>query len=504
MAIFIFIALILLTIGITYWSAYRVKNTTDFYAAGRSITGWQNGLAIAGEYMSAAAFLGIAGLIAFKGIDGFLYSVCWYVAFVVVLLVVAEAVRNTGKYTFADIIAFRLKEKPIRSVAAFNTLTISLLYMIPQMIAAGVLFRLLFGIPSGVAIIITGVLMTIYVMFGGMIATTWIQIVKAVLLLIGAYILAILTLSHFGFSMSNLFDAASKVNPKSIEVGGLISSPLDRLSLGVGLLFGTAALPHILMRFYTVPSSKVARSSVLWGMTFIGLFQILTPIFGYGALVLVGSKTIQNFDKGGNLAAPLLAQFVGGGQGSIGGELFMAILSSIAFITIIAVVSGLALAASSAFAYDFWIKVVRSGRENHKEQLFISRITAFAIGAVSICLALLFQNANVAYLTGLAFAIAATANLPVLVFSLYWKRLTTTGAIYGMLGGLLVAIILVLLGPQFMGKKAIFPLSNPGILSIPVGFLITYLTSIFTKSEQNSQIKFKEITVRSQSGIGAE
>jgi cation/acetate symporter len=499
-----FIALLVLTLGITYWAANRVKNTTDFYAAGRSITGWQNGLAIAGEYMSAAAFLGVAGLIAFKGMDGFLYSVSWYVAFVVVLLVVAEAVRNTGKYTFADIISFRLDEKPIRSVAAFNTLIISLLYMIPQMIAAGVLIRLLFGIPSAMAIIITGVLMTIYVMFGGMIATTWIQVIKAILLLVGAYTLSILTLSHFGFSLSALFDAVSKVDPKYLQPGGLISSPLDRLSLGLGLLFGTAGLPHILMRFYTVPSSKTARSSVLWGMTFIGLFQLLTPILGFGAVVLVGVKVIQNADKGGNLAAPLLAQIVGGGQGTIGGELFMAFLSSIAFITVIAVVSGLALAASSAFAYDFWIKVVRSGRENHKEQLFISRITALAIGAVSILLALLLQNVNVAYLTGLAFAIAATANLPVLIFSLYWKRLTTTGAIWGMIGGLIVAIVLVMVGPQFMGKDAIFPLSNPGIVSIPAGFLITYLTSILTRKEVNSEIKYKEIAVRSQSGIGAE
>ncbi|RFU66030.1 solute symporter family protein [Peribacillus glennii] len=499
-----FIGLIALTLGITYWSANRVKNATDFYAAGRSISGLQNGLAIAGEYMSAAAFLGISGLIAFKGIDGFLYSVSWYVAFVVVLFVIAEAVRNTGRYTFADIISYRLREKPVRSAAALNTLIISLLYMIPQMIAAGVLIRLLFGIPASVAIIITGVLMTIYVMFGGMIATTWIQIIKAVLLLVGAYALAMLTLSHFNFNPNTLFQSMSQFDPKYLEPGGLIQNPLDRLSLGIGLLFGTAALPHILMRFYTVSTANKARSSVLWGMTFIGLFQILTPILGFGAALLVGVNVIANADKGGNLAAPLLAQFVGGGAGSIGGEFFMAFLSAIAFVTVIAVVSGLALAASSAFAYDFWIKVVRGGRENHKEQLFISKATALGVGAISIILALLLQNVNVAYLTGLAFAIAATANLPVLVFSLFWKRLTTTGAIVGMIGGLIVAIALVLMGPQFAGEDALFPLSNPGLVSIPVGFLITFVASVLTEKEHNSESKYREIAVRSQSGIGAE
>lgn len=504
MSIIMFICLIALTLGITYWSANRVKNTTDFYAAGRSISGLQNGLAIAGEYMSAAAFLGISGLIAFKGIDGFLYSISWYVAFVVVLFIIAEAVRNTGRYTFADIISFRLKEKPVRSAAAFNTLIISLLYMIPQMIAAGVIIRLLFGIPSSVAIIITGSLMTLYVMFGGMLATTWIQIIKAVLLLVGAYTLAILTLSHFNFNLNTLFHSVSQLDPKYLEPGGLIQNPLDRLSLGIGLLFGTAALPHILMRFYTVSTANKARSSVLWGLTFIGMFQILTPIFGFGAALLVGVQTIENADKGGNLAAPLLAQMVGGGAGSIGGGFFMAFLSSVAFVTVIAVVSGLALAASSAFAYDFWIKVVRDGKENHKEQLFVSRVTALGVGAISIILALLLQNANVAYLAGLAFAIAATANLPVLVFSLYWKRLTTTGAICGMIGGLVVAILLVLMGPQFAGENAWFPLSNPGLVSIPVGFLITFLASILTEKEYNSESKYNEIAVRSQSGLGAE
>ncbi|NEU30656.1 sodium/solute symporter [bacterium LRH843] len=504
MAIVMFIGLIVLTLGITYWAARQVKNTTDFYAAGRSITGLQNGLAIAGEYMSAAAFLGISGLIAFNGIDGFLYSVTWLVAFVFVLLIIAEPVRNTGRYTFADIISYRLKEKPIRCSAAFNTLIISLCYMIPQMIAAGILVKLLFGIPSSIAIIITGSLMTVYVMFGGMIATTWIQVIKAVLLLIGSFTLAIFTLFHFNFNLNTLFHSVNQLDPNLLKPGGLIQSPIDRLSLGIGLLFGTAALPHILMRFYTVSSAKKARSSVMWGMTFIGLFQILTPIFGFGALILVGLPAIQKADAGGNLAAPLLAQMVGGGAGSIGGSFFMAFLSAIAFITIIAVVSGLALAASSAFAYDFWIRVVRRGKENHKEQLFVSRATALGIGTLSIIVALLLQNVNVAYLTGLAFAIAATANLPVLIYSLYWKGLTTTGAISGMIGGLTIALAVVLMGPQFAGENALFPLSNPGLVSIPAGFLITFVVSILSKKEHNSKEIYSEIAVRSQSGIGAE
>ena len=499
-----FVVLVILTLIITYWSAHRVKNTTDFYAAGRNISSFQNGLAIAGEYMSAAAFLGISGLIAFKGIDGFLYSVSWLVAFVVVVFVVAESVRNTGRYTFADIVSYRLKEKPIRGVAALNTLIISMLYMIPQMIAAGVLVKLLFGIPSSVAIVITGGLMTIYVMFGGMIATTYIQIVKAVLLLVGSYLLAIFTMAHFNFNINHLFTAVSQFDPTFLKPGGLIQNPLDRLSLGIGLLFGTAALPHILMRFYTVPSANKARNSVLWGMTFIGLFQILTPILGFGALLLVGLSTIESADKGGNLAAPLLAQMVGGGPGSIGGEFFMAFLSAIAFITIIAVVSGLSLAASSAFAYDFWIRIVRGGKENHQEQLLVSRLTALGVGALSIIIALLLQNANVAYLTGLAFAIAATANLPVLIFSLYWKGLTTAGAITGMVSGLVIAILTVVTGPEFAGENALFPLKNPGIISIPLGFLITYVASRLTKKEPNAEMMYKEIAVRSQTGIGAE
>lgn len=507
MAISMFAGIILLTLAITFWSAKRVKTASDFYVAGRSITGWQNGLAIAGEYMSAGAFLGVAGLIAFNGLDGFLYSVTWYAAFVVVLLVVAEAVRNTGRYTFADIISFRLREKPVRIVTAVNTLVISLLYMIPQIIAAGILIQLLFGISTNVAIIIIGLLMTIYVMFGGMVATTWIQIVKAVLLLVCAYTLAIMTLSHFNFSLNQLFHSVSdNIGNHYLEPGKLVKNPLDRISLGVGLLFGTAALPHILMRFYTVPSADKARSSVLWGMSFIGLFQILTPIFGFGAALLVGTQAIRGADPGGNLAAPLLAQMVGGGAGSLGGELFMAFCAAIAFVTVIAVVSGLSLAASSAFAFDVWFKVIRNGREGEREreQLLVVRITALVIGIVAIVLGLVLKNVNIAYLTGLAFAIGATANLPVLIFSLYWKRLTTAGAISGMIGGLSIAIILVVLGPQFMKENAIFPLSNPGLISIPFGFIITYAVSVLTQKEKQSETKYYELAVKSHSGIGVE
>jgi cation/acetate symporter len=505
LAIYIFLFLVTITLIITYVSARRMKTATDYYAAGRSIKGWQNGLAIAGEFMASAAFLGIAGIIAFSGIDGQIFSICWFASYLVVLLLVAEAIRNSGKFTFADVISYRLDSHIMRPLAAVATLVVSITYLIPQMVAAGALAKLLFGIPTSMGIIIVGVLMVIYIAFGGMVAATWIQIVKAVLLLSGAYILAIAVMAQFNFSVNDLFGAVlnTKGLEHHLEPGGWLKSPWERYSLGFSLLFGTAALPHVLMRFYTVPTKNHAQSSALWTMTFMGMFHILTFIFGLGAAVIVGNELIKGLDKGGNIAVPLLAQAVGGGAGTFGGEFLMAFIITVAFITIIAAVSGLCIAASSAFSYDFWFNVVKKGKQTQKEQVKTARVSAMIIGGLAIVSSLAVQNENVAYLSGLAFAMAATANLPSIIFSLYWKGLTTKGAVIGMAGGVVVAVVLVLTGPQFMGKNALFPLANPGIVSIPIGFLLTYLGSIFTKDTEAAH-KFVELSVRSQSGLGSE
>jgi cation/acetate symporter len=506
LAIIVFLLLISITLGITFWAAKKMKNATEFYAAGRQIKGWQNGLAIAGEFMAAAAFLGIAGLISFYGIDGQIYSICWFASFLIVLLIVAEPIRNSGKYTFADIISYRLNQDIIRPLAAINAFVISLTYLIPQMVAAGALSKLLFGISANTGIIIVGLLMLIYITFGGMIAATWIQAMKAVLLLVGAYALAFMVLKQYNFSINDFMTAVATskdLGPGWLETGNWLKSPWERLSLGFSLLFGTAALPHVLMRFYTVPTKQHAQSSALWTMTFMGMFHVLTWIFGFGAALIVGNQVIKGLDPGGNIAAPLLARTVAGGAGTFSGEFFMAFIVAVAFITIIAAISGLCIAASSAFSYDFWFKVVCKGQQSAKGQVKTARIAAMAIGILAIIGGLMLQQANVAYLSGLAFAIAATANLPTILFALYWKKLTTTGAVVGMLGGAIVAVVLVLAGPQFMGKDALFPLANPGIVSIPIGFLLTYVASLMTQ-DKKAEEKYEELAVRSNSGLGAE
>lgn len=505
LAIYIFLFLVAITLVIATVTARMMKTATDYYAAGRKIKGWQNGLAIAGEFMASAAFLGIGGLICFYGIDGQIYSICWFASYLVVLLLVAEAIRNSGKFTFADVVSYRLDSKVMRPMAAIATLVVSLTYLIPQMVAAGALAKLIFNIPVTWGIVIVGVLMVIYIAFGGMVAATWIQIIKAILLLSGGYILAIGVMSFFNFSVNDLF--ATVLNTEGLgqhlNPGVWLKNPWERYSLGFSLLFGTAALPHVLMRFYTVPTKEHAQSSALWTMTFMGLFHVLTFIFGLGAAVLVGVGVIKGMDPGGNLAVPLLARFVGGGEGTFGGEFMMAFISAVAFITIIAAVSGLCIAASSAFSYDLWFNVVKKGKQTQPEQVRTARVSAVAIGVTAILLSLMVRGQNVAYLSGLAFAMAATANLPSIIFSLYWKRLTTAGATIGMLGGVVVAVFLVLAGPKVMGKDALFPLANPGIVSIPIGFLLTYLGSIFTKDPESSH-KYTELAVRSQSGLGSE
>lgn len=508
MAIGVFLVLIAITLYITYWSAKRVKTQTDFYAAGRTIKGWQNGLAIVGEFLTAAAFLGIGGLIAFWGVDGQIYSITWFASYLVVLLLVAEPIRNSGKYTFADIVSYRLNERVIRPLAAINAFLICLMYLIPQMVAAGALSKLLFGIPASTGLVVVGVLMIIYITFGGMLAATWIQVLKAMMLLTCAYILAFLVMRQYHFSVNALFAAVANskdLGPAWLEPGRwpMVKTPIERISLGFTLLFGTVALPHVLMRFYTVPNKREAQGSAMWSLTFMLIFHILTFIFGLGAALLVGNTLIKSLDKGGNIAVPLLARNVAGGPGTLTGELFMAFLVAVAFITIIAAVSGLCIGASSAFSYDFWFRVVKKGNQSKKGQMATARIAAFAIGVAAILGGLALRQVNVAYLAGLAFAIAATANLPTLIFSLYWKGLTTKGAFIGMLGGALVAVACVLTGPSMMGKNALFPLNNPGIVTVPIGFLLTYLGSVLTR-DKVSAVKFQELAVRSRSGLGAE
>src|SRR5262245_24600003 len=485
------LAFVAVTLGITYWASRRTRTTAEFFSAGRRITGFQNGWAVAGDYMSAASFLGIAGLIAFYGYDGFMYSVGWLVAYLTVLLLVAEPLRNTGRFTMADVLAFRLRRPVVRVVAAMSTLTVSLFYMIAQMVGAGSLVSLLMpGVGFNAAIVGVGVLMLVYVIFGGMLATTWVQIVKAVLLMSGTILLSILVLSRFHFSLFELFDAVARLTDAYCVNGGPIrfdtcadgSMPIVRdftqpglyyrgrwgalslISLGIALIFGTAGLPHILVRFYTVPSARAARTSVVWAMILIGSFYIMTTFLGFGAATLVGKANIPN----NNLAAPLLAKF-------LGGDFLLAFISAIAFATILAVVAGLTIAASTAFAHDVWLNVVKGGVEDEREQVRVARISAAVIGALAITLAIALKSLNVAFLVGLAFAVAASANVPSIVLTLFWRRFNTAGMICGMLVGLVSSVVLIILSPAVMGvdaptaatrhviqRAAMFPLENPG------------------------------------------
>ncbi|WP_124726588.1 solute symporter family protein [Staphylospora marina] len=497
-AFVLFALIVLLTLAITWWASKRTQTTTDFYAAGRSITGWQNGIAIAGDYMSAASFLGIAGLIALNGYDGFLYSVGWLVAYLVVLIIVAEPLRNTGKYTLADMLALRLNEKPVRSAAALSTMAISTFYMIAQLVGAGGIIKLLLGLDYEWSIVIIGVLMILYVVFGGMLATTWVQIVKAVLLMTGTILLSLMVLSQFGFSIVEMFNQVSvKLGQDFLEPGKLYDNPLDNISLGLALLAGTAGLPHILIRFYTVPNAKEARTSVVWAMFIIGSFYIMTTFLGFGAALLVGPEAVAAEDKAGNMAAPLLAQ-------ALGGDFFLAFIAAVAFATILAVVAGLVISAAGAFAHDFYSNVLRGGKASEEEQVKVARWASVGVGIVSIVLALLSKDQNVAFLVALAFAVAASANLPVILFTLFWKRFNTAGAVTGILTGLISSVVLVLISPNLMEpEQAIFPLKNPAILSVPLGFLGAVLGTLFSR-EQASAKRHTELFVRSNTGLGAE
>jgi len=506
-SLYMFLGFVAFTLVITWLSARKSSGASAYFAAGRRITGWQNGLAVAGDYMSAASFLGIAGMIAMNGYDGFMYSVGFLVAYLTVLFIVAEPLRNAGKYTMADVLAYRLKARPVRAAASLSTLTVSIFYMIAQMVGAGVLVRQLIpGVSYEVAVIGVGVLMVVYVVFGGMLATTWVQIIKAILLIAGSLLLSFLVMQKFGFNITKFFSSLTAITSTAADgqamtrnfltPGLIFKNPWDQISLGMALLLGTAGLPHILIRFYTVPNAKTARSSVVWAMLIIGLFYIMTTFFGFGAASILGPDHIAAHG-GTNMAAPELAR-------ALGGEVFFAFICAVAFATILAVVAGLTISASTSFAHDFFVNVLNHGRE-HKpgEEVRVARITAFVVGAASIVIAIILgPSVNVAFLVGLAFAVAASANLPVMVFSLYWRRFTTAGAVTGLLIGLSSSIILILVSPDFM-QKPLFPLKNPALVSIPLGFLGAWLGTLLSK-EQPSTEKFIELQVRSNTGLGAE
>ncbi len=476
-AVAFFAGFIALTLGITYWAARRTSTTETFYAAGRSVTAGQNGLALAGDYMSAASFLGIAGLVSTSGFDGLIYSTGWLVGWPVVLFLIAEPLRNLGRYTFADVVAARLDPTPVRIAASFGTLSTIAFYLIAQMVGAGGLIRLLFGIPYETAIVVVGAAMMAYVLFGGMLATTWVQIVKAFLLLGGAAALALLVLSRFGYDPRVLFAAAAAAHGAGVLAPGkLVSNPLDALSLGLALMFGTAGLPHILMRFYTVPDARAARKSVFIATGLIGVFYLMTFILGFGAMVLVGPDAIRGVDAGGNMAAPMLAEL-------LGGRPFLGFIAAVAFATILAVVAGLALSGAATISHDLWASVIRRGEPKPGEELKVARIATIGLAGIAIALGIVFKGQNVAFMVGLAFAIAASANFPALVLSIFWRRTSTAGAATSMGVGALSTLVLIALSPAVQidllhHETAFFPLKNPAVITIPLSFLSGIVVSL--------------------------
>jgi cation/acetate symporter len=589
----VFAAIIAVTMYVTYVAAKRVKTAADFYTAGGGVTGMQNGWAIAGDYLSAASFLGIAGLISLNGYDGFMYSVGWLVAYITVLLVIAEPCRNIGKYTMGDILAFRNNPKTVRTVMALSTITVSTFYLTAQMVGGGVLVKTLIGIDYEVSVIVVGVLMLSYVIFGGMIATTWVQIIKAILLVVASLVMTIWVWSQYGFSLPGfmqavvddpkvqarvatlLGDAAKNMTPQELgqrflEPALLFKNPIDQISLGMALVLGTAGLPHILMRFFTVPTAQAARTSVIWAMAIIGGFYVLTLFLGHGSALLVGPPSIIAIDKGGNMAAPLLAQFLGGGPDSLLGNFMLAFVAAVAFATIVAVVAGLVLAAASAMSHDIWVGVIKGEHATDEEERRAARICSLIVGVLAIVIGILAKGQNVAHLVALAFAVAASANLPVILLTLYWKRCNTGGVVAGLVVGTLTAIGLVLVSPNMtyplqvkatnetaiavlsatlqkanadlaaasdpaaqeklkqtiaaaekakatsekaiadLGtsttnlvglEKPLIDLKNPGLISIPLGFLAVFIGSLLYRDRRAEEM-WDELYVRSNTGIG--
>ncbi|MEU4351536.1 cation acetate symporter [Streptomyces sp. NPDC023838] len=519
----LFAVFVAATLVITVWAGRQTKSAADFYAGGRQFTAFQNGLAVSGDYMSAASFLGIAGAIALFGYDGFLYSIGFLVAWLVALLLVAEPLRNSGRYTMGDVLAYRMRQRPVRTAAGTSTIVVSIFYLLAQMAGAGVLVSLLLGITSDAGkvliVALVGVLMIVYVTIGGMKGTTWVQMVKAVLLIAGTILITFLILLKFDFNLSDLLGTAAKNSGKGsaflepgLKYGKTGTSKLDFISLGLALVLGTAGLPHILIRFYTVPTAKAARKSVNWAIGIIGAFYLMTIVLGFGAAALLKPGDIIASNPAGNTAAPLAALEIGGGSGSNGGAILLAVISAVAFATILAVVAGLTLASSSSFAHDIYANVIRKGKATEKEEVRAARWATVFIGAVAIVLGAFARDLNVAGLVALAFAVAASANLPTILYSLFWKRFTTQGALWSIYGGLTTAVVLVLFSPVVSGNpktsmfKGVdfhwFPLENPGLISIPVGFLLGLIGSLLSKEEPDAG-KYAELEVKSLSGVGA-
>jgi cation/acetate symporter len=522
-AVFFFFLIIAITLVITYWAARKTKTSSEYYAAGRSVSALQNGFALAGDYMSAASFLGISGMVAMQGYDGMIYAIGWLMGWPALMFLVAEPLRNLGKFTFADVVAFRMRQKPVRIAAAIGGILTVLFYTIAQMVGSGHLIRLMFGMPYELAEILVGIVMLAYVLFGGMLATTWVQIIKAVLLLCGVTILTVLTLNQFGFDPTRLYAKVVELYParggdpltSPLAPGALTKSPIEAISLGLALMFGLLGLPHILMRFYTVPDAKAARKSVLYATGLIGYFYIIIPIVGFGAAVLLkanvmkdgaltslaGRSLITHFDKGGNMAAPLLGEL-------LGGQAFLGFIAAVAFATILAVVAGLTLAGASAYSHDIYVSVIKNGRATEEEQVKAAKIATVIFGVVAVGLGILFKDQNVAFMVGLAFAIAASANFPALLLSVLWKPFTTMGAVWSIIVGALTSSTMIILSPTvwegvFKFEHAIFPFKNPAIFSMSAAFLVGIVVSLLTP-EKDAQEKFEDEKLRTYLGIGAE
>ncbi|MDB9567898.1 cation/acetate symporter ActP [Providencia rettgeri] len=511
-AIVMFLLFVGFTLYITYWASKRTRSRSDYYTAGGKITGFQNGMAIAGDFMSAASFLGISALVYTSGYDGLIYSIGFLIGWPIILFLIAERLRNLGRYTFADVASYRLKQRPIRILSAVGSLVVVALYLIAQMVGAGKLIELLFGLNYHVAVVIVGILMVLYVLFGGMLATTWVQIIKAILLLAGATFMAVMVMKHVGFNFNTLFKEAVAVHKNGIAImspGGLVADPISALSLGLALMFGTAGLPHIIMRFFTVSDAKEARKSVFYATGFIGYFYILTFIIGFGAIVLVSSNPAFKDAAGAliggtNMAAVHLAD-------AVGGNFFLGFISAVAFATILAVVAGLTLAGASAVSHDLYAMAIKNGKADEKDELRVSKITVVILGFVAIGLGILFEKQNIAFMVGLAFSIAASCNFPIILLSMYWRKLTTRGALAGGWFGLITAVVLMILGPTIWvsilhHEKPIYPYEYPAIFSMAVAFITSWLFSVTDNSEQGKmeRERFKEQFIRSQIGLGIE
>ncbi|MBS0371507.1 MAG: cation acetate symporter [Proteobacteria bacterium] len=513
-AIGMFVVFVGMTLGITKWAAGRTKSAADFYTAGGGITGFQNGLAIAGDYMSAATLLGLTAMVYAKGVDGYIYMIAFFAGWPIILFLMAERLRNLGKFTFADITSYRLNQSKVRTMAAVSSLTVVCFYLVAQMVGAGQLIKLLFGLDYTIALFVVGALMMVYVTFGGMVATTWVQIIKACMLLAGGTLVMILAMSQFGFSFETLMDKAISVHSlgeKILFPGSLLPDPVTALSLGLGLMFGTAGLPHILMRFFTVTNAKEARKSVLYASGFVAYFFNVILLMGFAAIIIVGQNP--EFFEGGNIGGKI----IGGGNmvamhlaKAVGGNLLLGFLSAVAFATILAVVSGLALAGAASISHDIYARVLRKGKATETEELRVSKLSSIGLGIVAIILGIAFEKMNVAFMVALAFGIAASANFPVLILSMYWKGLTTRGAVVGGYSGLVAAVLFVLLSKSVWvtvlgNAQALFPYDQPALFSMPLAFLVTIIISKLDNSAeaQAERAQFDDQYVRAQTGFGA-